>query len=281
MGVFLDSPWTGQTFSPPTALDIVTIEAAIVAQLQAAIGNVIEVTHFPDRPENYEMRHRVGVAMVMYTGSEYGRLFDTGYVAQERTMQFSVGIRIRDLGWAFGGPPSGTSPGAYQIIEGTRTALTGFQPNTGCTKMHPNRERFIERDRDGGMWVYEMDFVTRTVAVEAYQPPNYPLFTHGTALEEKGQTTSQVQIAFFTFSGTPGTITLGQGNISAVIVKSQNLAATYLLGTDYTIDNVNGIVTRIATGSIPANATVAISYGYSDIVTALASGGAAPLNPNN
>ena len=47
-GPLLDSPWGGTTFSPPTALDIATVEAAIVAQLQAAVGNTVEVTHFPD-----------------------------------------------------------------------------------------------------------------------------------------------------------------------------------------------------------------------------------------
>jgi Gp37 protein len=129
----LDSPWGGTTFSPPTALDIDSIEAAIVAQLQTAIGNLVEVTHFPDKPEAYEMRHRIGVAMVIYAGGEYGEILDIGHVAQERTLEFEVGLRIRDLGWAFGGPASGTSPGAYQILESIRTVLMGFQPSTGCT----------------------------------------------------------------------------------------------------------------------------------------------------
>jgi Gp37 protein len=282
----LDSPWTGQNFAPPTPLDIATIEAAIVAQLQAylaaALGTqMIEVTHFPDRPEAYEMRHRIGVAMVIYMGGDYSRILDTGHVAQERTMEFAVGVRIRDLGWAFGGPPSGTSPGAYQVIEAIRLALLGFQPNTGCTPMRAVRERFIDRDRQGGVWVYESIFSTRTVVVENYQPPAYPLFIHGTAQEEGGVTTAQVGVAMFTFAGTPAVITLPQGNLSAVIVKSPDLATTYVLGTDYSVDTVNGVITRIATGHIAANATVAVSYGYSDVVTALASGGDVPFAPNN
>jgi hypothetical protein len=264
----LNSSWTGQTFAPPLPLDIATLEAAIVAQLQAALGNVVEVTHFPDRPEAYEMRHRIGVVMVIYSGSDYGEIIDIANVAQERTLEFSVGIRIRDLGWAFGGPPSGTSPGAYQILEGIRLSLTGFQPNPGCTRMKPLRERFLERDRQGGVWVYEMVFATRTVAVENSQPPTFPLFTHGTVLEEGGETTIQVQIGLFTFSGKPGTITLPQDNISMVIVHSQDLSITYSPLTDYSVDNVNGIITRNAAGLIPSGATIAVSYGYSDIVTA-------------
>src|SRR2546430_15685112 len=117
MGAMLDSPWGGQTYSLASALDISTIEAAIVARLQAEIGNLVEVTHFPDKPEAYEVHHRVGVAMVIYKGGDYGEILDIGHVAQERTLEFAVAVRVRDLGWAFGGPRSGVSPGAYQILE--------------------------------------------------------------------------------------------------------------------------------------------------------------------
>jgi Gp37 protein len=277
----LDSPWGGETFSPATALDIASIEAAIVAQLAAAIGNIVEVTHFPDRPEAYEMRHRIGVVMVIYNGSEYGKVLDIGNVAQERTLEFSFGIRIRDLGWAFGGPPSGTSPGAYQVLEGIRVALTGFQPNTGCTKMRPVRERFLDRDRQGGVWVYEMIFATRTVAVESYQAPPFPLFTIGTAQEEGGVTVINAGMALLSFSGSPGAIVLGHGNVSAVAVESADLSISYSAGTDYSVDTVNGIIDRIASGAIPSNAIVAVSYRYSEITTALASGGSVPFAPSN
>jgi hypothetical protein len=281
LAVFLDSPWAGQNFNPATALDIATIEAAIVAQLQAKIGNLVEVTHFPDKPEAYEMRHGIGVAMVIYMGGDYGEIIDIGNVAQERTLEFAVGIRIRDLGWAFGGPPSGTSPGAYQVLECTRLALTGFQPNTGCTKMWPLRERFVDRDKQGGVWVYEMVFATRAVAVESFEPPQFPPFIKGMANEEGGVTSNAVGLTMMTFSGSPGTITLPLRNLSAVVVKKQDLSITYSTGTDYSPDVVNGIITRISTGSIPSGATVLISYVYADQVTALVSGGNAPFNPNN
>jgi hypothetical protein len=287
VAAFLDSPWTGQTFSPATPLDIATIEAAIVTQLQtylgAALGSqMIEVTHFPDKPEGYEMRHRIGVAMVIYMGSDYGDILDIGQVAQERTLEFAVGLRIRDLGWAFGGQPSGTSPGAYQILEAVRLALLGFQVNTGCTRMRAIRERFIDRDKQGGVWVYEIIFATRTVVIENYQPPALPLFIKGTALEESNLrvTATQVGIALLTFDET-GKIRLPQENISALIIKNQALTRTYVAATDYKPDNVNGIITRVAGGGIANGATVAVSYAYSDVVTSLASGGNVPLNPNN
>jgi Gp37 protein len=275
----LDSPWGGTTFSTATALNIDSIEAAIVAQLQAAIGNLVEVIHFPDRPEVYESRHRIGVAMVIYVGGEYGEILDTGHIAQERTLEFEVGLRIRDLGWAFGGPPSGTSPGAYQLLESIRTALLGFQPSTGCTPMRAMREYFVERDKQGGVWVYAIRFATRMVAVENYQAPNFPLFVHGTTQDRAGQTATGVAAALYIFS--TDSVGLGNPNISAVVVKSQNLATAYVAGTDYTVDAINGMVTRIAGGGITAGATVAISYAFADVATALASGGSAPFSPNN
>jgi Gp37 protein len=282
----MDAPWTGQTFSPATALDIATLEAAIVAQLQNYLSSVlgtqmIEVRHFPDRPEAYEMRHRIGVAMVIYMGSEYGPMLDTGHVAHERTLKFEIGLSVRDLGWAFGGPPSAASPGAYQILEAIRAALLGFQPNIGCTPMRAIEERFVERDRQGGVWVYAITFSTRTVVVENYQTPNYPLFIKGVAQEEQGVTTISVAASLYTFSDSPGTVALAHGNILQVIVMSQSLATTYVAGSDYSVDTVNGIITRLAGGTIPAGATVAISYAYSEVVTALTSGSSAPLAPSN
>jgi Gp37 protein len=286
LAAVFDSPWVEQNFSPATSLDIATIEAAIVAQLRTylsfALGaQMIEVTHYPDKPEAYEMRHRIGVAMVIYMGGDYGEILDIGHVAQERTLEFGIGLRIRDLGWAFGGQPSGTSPGAYQVIEAIRLALLGFQVNTGCTPIKAIRERFIDRDKQGGVWVYELIVATRTVVVENYQPPDFPLFIHGTAQEKGAVTAVQVAVAPMTFSGTPGVITLPQGNLSAVIVKNPNLVTTYVAGFDYSVDNVNGIISRIGEGAIPANATVAVSYAFSDVVTALAGGGNVPFAPNN
>ena len=40
MGVMLDAPWNGVTFSPPTAIDIATIENAIVSRLNSQISSI-------------------------------------------------------------------------------------------------------------------------------------------------------------------------------------------------------------------------------------------------
>lgn len=285
MGVFLDSPFTGQTYEPPQSLDIAAIEGAIVSHLQSYLatalgGQVVEVTHFPDRPEAYEMRHPIGVAMVVYMGSRYGIIRDVGHVVHERTMEFEVGIRIRDLGWSFGGPPGNGTPGAYQVVDLSRRALLGFQPNHGCTPLRAINDRFVARDRQGGVWVYALRLSTRTVVVEEYNIPTWPLFIHGTMLEEGGVTSTTLDVALHTFNSA-GQITLPQQNISGVVVKSQALSTTFLLGRDYTIDAIKGVITRVAAGGIAPMATVALAYIFSDVVTALASGGQSPFAPNN
>jgi hypothetical protein len=152
MGVMLDGAWNGVVFTPPTAIDIATIEDAIVNRLSSQI-NSIEIAHYPDRPETWRLTHRVGAALVMYKGAQYGELLDTAAIIQERKLEFEISVMMRDLGWAVGGDPSGPSPGAYAIIEAIRTALTGYRI-AGCRPMYPVREKFVKRDKQGGVWTY-------------------------------------------------------------------------------------------------------------------------------
>src|SRR5208282_2462185 len=132
------------------------------------------------------MTHRVGAALVMYKGAQYGELVDTAAIIQERKLEFEIAIMMRDLGWAVGGDPSGPSPGAYAIIESIRTALTGYLI-PGCRKMHPVREKFVKRDKQGGVWTYASTFALSTVAVEASQPDDFPLFIKATSAEHGEQ----------------------------------------------------------------------------------------------
>jgi len=272
MGVVLDIPWGGQSFSPPTPLDIATIEGAIVGQLQTQIS-AIEIVHYPDRPEAYRMAHRVGAALVSYTGSTYGDLNDTGVIVQDRRLDFEVRLLARDLGWAYGGPASGTSPGAYTLLEAIRAALTGFII-PGCRKIYPVKERFVERDTQGGVFIYAINFAVWTVAVESQPTPNYPLFIKGLALEQAGQTSATATAAVVFASN--DTITLAADNVANLIVIGAG-DVTYILGTDYTLDSVNGIITRLASGAIAPGAAVNIAYSYADTVS-VASGDTAPFN---
>lgn len=266
MGAMLDAPWTGAAFAPPTAIDIATVEAAIVAQLQSAVGG-IEIAHYPSRPESYRMTHRVGAALVMYKGAQYGEQLDTAAIIQERRLAFEVTVMMRDLGWSYGGAAGGPDPGAYAILESIRAALTGFRV-PGCRKMRPVRERFIKRDRQGGVWIYAIGFELSTVAVEASPADNFPLFIKGIAQEEGGQTAITVGAAQFTFNAN-GQIQLPHTNVFAATVTAAG-GAQLAEGTDYSLDGVNGIVTALAGGAAAAGETVSIAYSYAENVVAVA-----------
>lgn len=61
-----------------------------------------------------------------------------------------------------------------------------------------------------------------------------------------------------------GVIDLGHYGLSAVTVKSSDGTTTYVLGTDYTLDAVEGTITRVSGGTIAAGATVKVAYTYAD-----------------
>lgn len=262
----LDTPWSGTVFAPATAIDIASIEDAIVDQLQSQIAS-IEIAHYPDNPESWRLTHRVGAALVMYKGAQYGGLLDTAAIIQERKLEFEIAIMMRDLGWAVGGDASGTSPGAYAIIESVRTALTGYLV-PGCRKMYPLREKFVKRDKQGGVWTYASTFALSTMAVEASHPDDFPLFISGVAMEENDVTSISAAPAFFTFNSNLQ-VQLAQGNVFDVIVSAAG-GVTLIQGADYAVDRANGIITALAGGAIAASETVQIAYAYADEVIAAA-----------
>ena len=290
--VVLPFPRQGVQYSPPIPLDIATVENAILARLANAFGGsivngkvtgaAVDIDHYPERAsESYRLTHRVGAVLVRFNGSEYGPVIDTEAVIQERTFKWFVAILMRDLGWSYGGQASGPSPGAYQVVETVRLALSGFKV-LGFRKMYPANEEHEGRDKEGGVYYHNAIYRHVTMALEQSTAPNHPILVKAQAFEEGAQTTIQVPIAPLTFTGAaPGAIQLPQINVSNVVVLSDDLSTEYAAGTDYTVDPVAGIVARIATGNIGAGATVQIGFNYADSVTSLAGGGAAPLQPNN
>lgn len=70
----------------------------------------------------------------------------------------------------------------------------------------------------------------------------------------------------FTFNAN-GAINLGHMGVSNVVVTSNPAGTTYVAGTDYTLDAVNGVVTIIPTGAgghITAGASVLVAFNYAD-----------------
>ncbi|MGH7839887.1 MAG: Gp37 family protein [Candidatus Binataceae bacterium] len=278
MAVMLDTAWAGVSFTPPTSLDLATLENAIVSQLSAQI-NSIEIAHYPDRFESYRLTHRVGAALVRFDAAEYGKLIDAAAVVQKRTLSFAIRLMMRDLGWSYGGDAGGPSPGAYALLESIRGALSGFQIG-GCSKMYPVKERFVERDKEGGVWIYESVFAFTTAAVEPATIDNFPLLVEAVAQERGGQTVRSVAAGQFVFNAN-GEIQLSANNISGVVVSSLPAGTPYTLNTDYTLDTVNGVVNWLTSGAIPPGAIVNVAYSYAEVVIAVAGGGSAPTAPSN
>jgi hypothetical protein len=263
--VMLDAPWTGNTFTPARGLDISTIELALVARLAAQIDTV-EVVHFPDAPRAYRLTHRIGAALVRYEGADYGPLHDTAAIVQERTLRFEVAVLVRDLGWSYGGEADGTSPGGYALLECVRAALTGFRV-PGFSKVYPLHERFLERDKQGGVWIFTISFALKTMAVEPSSTENYPLFVLGVAQEEGGLTTSTAAPASFVF-GANGEIQLPNGNVIALELANPASGNVYSAGTDYTADTVTGIISATPEGLLGPGVFVNIGYSYAETVIA-------------
>lgn len=278
MGVTLDSAWDGQIFAPPTPLDIATIESAIAAQLRTQV-TAIEIAQFPDKPAAYRLTHRIGAALVAWRGATYGALIDTAAVVQARRLEFEIILLVRDLGWSFGADPSGPNPGAYALLEAIRSALTGLQL-PGCRKMFPLRELFLGRDPQGAVWTWSALYALETIALEVSAQDNFPLFIKGIALEKSGQTAEVATQAAYMFNA-QDVIQLPVANIAHLMVAPVSGGNSYLAGTDYALDAVNGIITRAAGGAIASNATVNVSYTYSDTVIAVAGGSPSPTAPTN
>ena len=167
-----------------------------------------------------------------------------------------------------GGTPGATSPGAYTILEAIRAALTGYQV-PGARKIFMVREKFVERDADGGVWTYLLTIALTTMALEPSATEDFPLFIKGVALATGGESTVTIGATQFTFNS-QNQIQLPNGNIVALTVSALGGSA-FILGTDFTLDPVNGIVTRIASGGIAIGASVNIAWSYAD--TAVASAG--------
>jgi len=278
MGVTLDSPWVGQTFAPPTPLDIATLESAIAAQLRAQV-TAIEIAQFPDKPAAYRLTHRIGAALVAWRGATYGALIDTAAVVQARRLEFEIILLVRDLGWSFGADPSGPNPGAYALLEAIRAALTGLQL-PGCRKLFPLREQFLGRDPQGAVWTWSALYALETMALEASTQDNFPLFIKGIALEDGGQTARVATQAAYTFNS-QGVIQLPVDNVANLVITPAGGGNPYLAGTDYTLDAVNGIITRATGGAISSGATVNVVYTYSETVTAVAGSSSSPTAPTN
>jgi len=269
------SLYNGANFVPPDATDLRAAEIAIVTQLQANLSPTIRCEAFPDNWETYRKTNMNGYVLARFVAADYARERPTDIVAQWRVMHWEMLVMARVLGWGFGGQGD-QFVGAYSLIEGVRLALTGFQI-PGFKKAYAVRDNFI--DYEQGWWIYGCEYAFETLAVEQPVQVGYPLFIKGQIFEQGGVTPVAVvtQAAF----AANGQLDAGHQNLANVIVSNPTTNQVYGLGTDYTVDAVNGIIYQGGNSRIPPGGTVNLAYQYSDVTIASAYGGTAPFAPSN
>lgn len=109
---------------------------------------------FPESPDDYRLNHPAGAFLVAYAGSRYGRVQDTGFVAQEREVVLTVTVVCRQL--------NGRN-GAIEALDLGRTSLLGYRlPD--CRKAQAREDKFL--GETAGLWKYALTVSAATMAIE-------------------------------------------------------------------------------------------------------------------
>lgn len=96
-----------------------TIESAIITRLESQIID-LTIKAFPSKPSDFKaLPFNKGLILVAYSGSSFSEPTNKDTLIQEREVEISITLQIRDL--------RGHS-GAYSYLEKIRTALSGFAP---------------------------------------------------------------------------------------------------------------------------------------------------------
>lgn len=136
----------------PTVADI---EAAILDRLRTQIPDVA-VDAYPDRPEQYQLKHAVGACLVRYAESQFTEPDRTDVVIQAQRITMEVVTQVRNLR---------DHGGMLALLHTVRQALTGFRI-PGASACYPVSEAF--EDYVDGVWQYVTAFV---VGVPHTEPP--------------------------------------------------------------------------------------------------------------
>jgi hypothetical protein len=274
-------PWTGEQFVPPTKVDLETIQNQIVERLKIRMRTGVTVEAFPDRGPKYRLTNQRAAVLIRYDSSRYGNFYGMGDVAQERTIQWSIQLLVRNLGWNFG---ETGNLGVYQLIEDIRLALTGWWiPGMG-QRLHPLTDTY--RNLDEGVWWWEAIYAHLVMAIQESDELQTPPLKRATLLLNGGAG------ARLTVRSTAGTyqfdamdvIELGHLNVSGVVVKSMDQFVTYVPIVDYAIDSVNGKLLRTPSGNIAPAAQVLVAFDYAEAVETYSpseGGGPSPTSPDN
>jgi len=260
----LDEPWVGRVFDEPRRTDIEWVEQQLLSRLidyardetkNSALQSVA-IEHFPDKPEYYRLTHPVGAALLVFDRAEDTHDPTTvDEVRQERELVWTCAVVIRTLGWSLGGQSTGRDPGAYQVIEALRRALTGFEV-PGFTKLVARGARFGKRDSQGGVWYYETSFSHRTIIVNEIEDPPFPPLKRVII-----ETHAKVKINTVRFVvDQTGAVQLPDTNVLDVSISDPVSHVPLFVGRDYNVDSANGLIMATLRGRLRPGMSVAVGY---------------------
>ena len=130
-------------------------ENAIILRLQAQVTTV-PTEGFPEKPEQYQLKHKSGVLLVSYAGSKYSQPSQGNAVVQDRRQEWDIVLVFRNLR---------EHTGAYDILDSVRSALTGYVLSAEYTGMYPVREEFISEV--SGIWQYGITFAFHATHIQS------------------------------------------------------------------------------------------------------------------
>jgi hypothetical protein len=144
-----------------TTLEIIT---AIVKRLHEKQPG-LAVDFFPEKPAEYRLNHPQGALLVSYAGSRFGKVSDTGFVAQQREIRITVTVVMRQLNG---------KGGAVTAVDAVRAALFCWRP-PDCQRLRLMTDRFL--GEVAGLWQYVVDLSCDALIVQEAEGEDDPLIS--------------------------------------------------------------------------------------------------------
>lgn len=120
-----------------------TVENAIITRLESQI-TALTVKAFPSKAADYKaLPFNRGLILVAYSGSSLSEPTNRDTLIQERVLEFSITLQIRDLRG---------HDGAYAYLESIRAALNGFSPLSDLRVMFMTDEALLEVVNNVWVW---------------------------------------------------------------------------------------------------------------------------------
>lgn len=150
-------------------------------------------------------------------------------------------------------------PGGVRPVKGVKSAVIGL---IGTAPEGPvNSPVLVTSDYDARQFGTSLDGFTIPQALDAISDHGVVTVVVVNVMDEKHNVSHGEQI---TFSATAPSAVLQKRMLKEVEVKNQSGTSTYTEGTDYLLEPKTGRITRLMSGSIQTDETVAVTYKWGD-----------------